>query len=119
MTAAKWLPGPWFVHDYSALYPGQITVSCDDPAEITVANVRSGASGTPAEALANAHLIAAAPELYDGLGELLDDIETGLIASASSHSGRDDEDFLSEFPEDYERCKRLRGLLAKARGETP
>jgi hypothetical protein len=40
-----------------------------------------------------------------------------LIASASSRSGRDDDDFREEFPDDYERCKRLRAVLAKARGE--
>ena len=64
-------------------------------------------------------LIAAAPALYDGLTELLDAIEPELIASASSHSGRDDADFREEFPADYERCKRLRAALASARGEQP
>ena len=64
-------------------------------------------------------LIAAAPELYEALAELLDAIEPQLVDSASSRSGRDDDDFREEFPEDYERCKRLREVLAKARGETP
>jgi hypothetical protein len=60
-------PGPWFVHDFreasSEPTVSDITVSCDHPATITVCVMDRALTATVDEALANAHLIAAAPAM--------------------------------------------------------
>ena len=114
MSESKWTPGPWVVQTCavsSVLY----LAAGAWPFGSTICELEDEPREGTREA--NARLIAAAPELYAGLVELLDETEAGLIASASSRSGRDDDDFREEFPDDYERCKRLRAVLAKARGE--
>jgi hypothetical protein len=70
-------PGPWFVHDFSAVpgftnpTPGDVTVSCDHPATIAVASMDRALTATIDEARANARLIAAAPELLKQIKGLL------------------------------------------------
>lgn len=74
-------PGPWFVHDFSEApgfanpSPADVTVSCDHPATITVASMDRAMTATLGEARANAHLIAAAPELLTALKWFIDDID--------------------------------------------
>lgn len=92
----KFTPGSWLAHterDYSAVYAdsGNIEVCyCDtqmeDDDNHTVA--------------ANAHLIAAAPEMYALLNNILNDLETDGGISLNDNAAND-----------------IRGLLAKARGE--
>lgn len=51
--------GQWFFHDFSAL-GGDVTVSCDHPASITVAYMGRSLTATLVEQQANAAFIAAA-----------------------------------------------------------
>lgn len=66
-------PGPWFVHDFSEIcleqapQVGDVTVSCDHPATITVARMGRALTATIEEARANARLIAAAPDLLEAM----------------------------------------------------
>jgi len=62
MIEAEHTPGPFFVHDFTAL-GGTVDVSCDHPATLTVASMGNALTGTHAEKVANAHLFAAAPNL--------------------------------------------------------
>ena len=58
--------GPWFVHDFTDASPDKwpaVTVSCSHPDSITVAHMGSALTNTHEEAMANARLIAAAPDL--------------------------------------------------------
>jgi hypothetical protein len=52
--------GPLFVHDFSEI-GGEVTVSCDHPATITVATMDNGLTGALAEKQANAEMFANAP----------------------------------------------------------
>jgi hypothetical protein len=54
--------GPWFVHDFSGI-EGEVTVSCDHPATLTVAYMGSALTGTLEEKRANAKAISAVPQL--------------------------------------------------------
>jgi hypothetical protein len=68
--------GPWFLHDFREASDNpcvsDITVSCDHPATITVANMANALTGKDAEALANAAFIALSREAVPAL---LDTIE--------------------------------------------
>ena len=69
--------GPWFVHDLRGM-GGPISISCTTPDHITVADIGPGIENTEAEALANARLIAAAPDLLaerDRLLEVLKELQ--------------------------------------------
>ena len=55
-------PGPWFVHDLTGI-GDPVSVSCTTPDHITVANMGPALTNTHEESLANARLIAAAPDL--------------------------------------------------------
>ena len=75
-------PGPWFVHDLRGI-GGPISISCTTPDHITVADIGPGIENTEAEALANARLIAAAPDLLierDRLREALENMPAVTIA---------------------------------------
>ena len=77
---SDYTPGPWFVHDLRGV-GGPISISCTTPDHITVADIGPGIENTEAEALANARLIAAAPDLLaerDRLREALNDIAYGF-----------------------------------------
>ena len=71
-------PGPWKAHFnvIGAIIPGHI-VKADDEAECPIASlwVGGGTKGKPTQ-IANAHLIAAAPEL---LGSLIDVLGLALL----------------------------------------
>ena len=64
-------PTPWFVHDFSGLAespsPGDVTISCDHPATITVASMGRALTGTLYEAQDNADLIVRAVNLHHRL----------------------------------------------------
>ena len=70
-------PGPWYAHDFSGLNsngkkdPSDVCVSCVTPDHLTVCYMGNGLTATHKEWEANAHLIAAAPELLEALEELL------------------------------------------------
>ena len=67
MTSPKWTPGPWTVFDEDDRCPG---IDSPELSIILYDDVDGGAGvqgRTHEEALANARLIAAAPELLDGL----------------------------------------------------
>lgn len=94
MSEKKWTPGPWTL-DTSEKWPQ------------VYANETVISSST--ERIEDAHLIAAAPDLYEALEELL---EHGIIGG---HSGRSDDDEPCD-DEDCATCK-VQAVLAAARGE--
>lgn len=72
---SKATPRPWFVHDFTGAVmpqhepsPGDVTVSCDHPASITVATMGRSLTATLDEARANAALIV---KTVNERGELL------------------------------------------------
>lgn len=98
-----WTPGPWLIsptgpvmHGYSQPY----AVACH-PTLNLVCGCFGDIAGGEEQAHANAHLIAAAPSLYEALEALL---------SLNEYMGRG---------EDNPAFARARAALAKARGETP
>ncbi len=67
----KSTPRPWFLHDFTGAFeaptPGDVTISCDHPATITVASMGRALTGTLEEARANAALIFHAVTARDAL----------------------------------------------------
>lgn len=113
MSKEKFTPGPWFVSE-------DITrdrdINCHYVGDEYIAgfNIESGAKeivsceGIPGcgdEERSNAHLIAAAPDLYEALSELVEEIGVELKA------------IVGVFGESREITK-ARAALAKARGES-
>lgn len=120
MTETKFTPGPWrLADDYdNALHicsPWSSNVrpeSSDTYGSCLgahICQVRHQGEDAPvvklSQAKANAHLIAAAPELYEAL-------KRGLkaLSFAVEHAGGD--------PETHYCCVQMRAALAKARGES-
>ncbi len=88
MSETKWTPGPWIQEDRDIL----------SVALIDAENPKRGREVIAAAHIeANAHLIAAAPELYEALAE--------MVAGWEGFDVNDDA------------ANRVRALLAKARGE--
>lgn len=83
INTAQHTPGPWFVHNHSrpfAIYAGP--KGHDDsvarPDAILGHVFKSHVNGHQGQQIANAHLIAAAPELLDALELALHSLECGL-----------------------------------------
>jgi hypothetical protein len=89
----SWTPGPWRTESRGGSYPVSV-VSSDRPDKI----VGPFCGGSTPEDTANAHLIAAAPDLYEALD--------ALVSPRHGHSN------LCKCPW----CN-ARAALAKARGE--
>ena len=67
----KFSPGPWNVQDNTADAHGQLLVDSAHGAVAICYTIQDGESGVPAECLHNARLIAAAPELFACIKEVL------------------------------------------------
>jgi len=98
-------PGPWFAHDFSGINEGDVeasdfSVSCTTPDHITVAVMGTGLRNKKEEWEANAHLIAAAPELLEAL-EIV--------------KQWDIENFALDIP--IEIRKKMQAAITKARGQ--
>jgi phage tail protein X len=96
MTDTKWTPGPWEVRTENGairVYYGKTIAITDQMFE------------------ANAHLVAAAPELYEALKAMADDYEEFVYNPATD---RWDVPLFNKPVHDM-----ARAALAKARGETP
>jgi hypothetical protein len=114
----KATPTPWFVHDFSGIAacdqdstgarPCDVTISCDDPATITVAVMDRGLTGTMEEARANAALIMCAVNSHAALVSALEAMEV-----ATRHI-RYDADKDIAFAEARQQT---RAALAAAKGE--
>lgn len=98
-TKAEWTTGPWIAIDKSVGGAFQIIPSPNDPGDLRIATVTNAPND-----LANARLIAAAPELYEALERLLL-AHTGGTAARSVQQQREDAAFAT-------------ASLAKARGES-
>ena len=94
----KWMPGTWAQDKFA------LSVDILASRQKLVATVKSKNCDSPEEMAANAHLIAAAPELYDAL----EDCEYWLSAPPTSQRGRERVANV---------IKRARTIMAKARGE--
>lgn len=89
----KWTPGPWVVDDYREDTPPRWFV--------VPATYRGTICSIRADGEADAHLIAAAPDLYDALEWCVRALEQDYRGSAED----------CEIPQD------VRAVLSKARGE--
>jgi hypothetical protein len=77
----KWTDGSWFVEH------GSLWVLSDDPRATIIAEV-SGAPSNP-QALADARLIAAAPDLYEALASIVRKIDLlGPVTAPSMNAAR-------------------------------
>ncbi len=103
MAEPKWTKGPWRLGD-DALHGKALTIWAAQPG-VCITSVFDASMGPDAppmrEALANARLAAAAPELYDALERILRMPINGVPL-------RDWEDY---------NIKEALGILAKARGK--
>lgn len=104
MTEPKWAPGPWEVdEDYRPGMSWNRHIVYGSDRENRVCFMSHSDGRAPERDRANAHLIAAAPELYEALLHIADEIETD--------GGVDTSDWLN--------MAAARAALAKARGEAP
>ena len=103
MSEAKFTPGPW-----RRLKWGGIATGAES--DLTAKRVRHSScwvtnawceSDSTSETIANDHLIAAAPELYEALDQILDDMGNDGLSCCQAAKDQ------------------ARAALAKARGETP
>jgi hypothetical protein len=104
MSEPKWTPGPWRVRTESVQRDGFAEIDSTHWWALAEVVIKRDDDGSPEarQAPHNAHLIAAAPDLYAALDAILGWQETdptSLGALAASNHGRN--------------------VLAKARGETP
>ena len=108
MSETKWTPGPWEVCDLSIRdgVPVHEITSLHDSCWIAQVQDHRNCSGT-LPGSANAHLIAAAPELYEALEALVP------FAIGSWHI----EPIDGAFEGAMQRVKSARAALRKARGE--
>jgi len=104
--ATKHTPGPWFVYETASAYN-----KCDYSIEYrTKVHNNPGFIGKvwgQYEGEANAHLIAAAPEMLEALEDILQRLEDDLFLAGVPR----------EQHKDQRRLKRLYKAIAKARGE--
>jgi hypothetical protein len=113
----NWTPGPWAIirnsWEVSSVYDssGGVVAEC----RINCAVSKETAPGFEANKDANAHLIAAAPELYAALQSLYDAYKR--VEDTDITTSRDDCDSVINQLIDAERG--ALAALAKARGETP
>lgn len=113
--SAGFAKGPWsvFVSGYAGDWPG---VEAPGPRTIVVfgdsdVDDDGGIRGADkSEALANAHLIAAAPDMYEALAEA----ERMFRWYGDGHAAKPDP---AKAARNYEMADRLATTLAKARGE--
>tara|TARA_R110000824_G_scaffold308609_1_gene496046 strand:+ start:114 stop:431 length:318 start_codon:yes stop_codon:yes gene_type:complete len=75
MTAPKWTPGPWDVRPGWGLNAIEVAPVDDAPDLVGEPTEVAGISDCYTEHEANAHLIAAAPELYEALESLVGQID--------------------------------------------
>lgn len=94
MSEARWTPGPWCADDASGEGPWGV-FHVETGGEIACPIQDETGDGACREATANAHLIAAAPDLAEALEDLIGIGEVGRNAAED----------------------RARAALAKARGE--
>ena len=108
-------PGPWSAGRnpaFTTVLDGQEgkAIYNSDNYHVAWANAFDGDVLRIDTAIANAALIAAAPEMYAELKDLLDAMEAGLFPQAAPGV---------DYPSVMEKKWELRKLLKKARGEKP
>lgn len=117
MTDTKFTPGPWAVRMSDNGYPHQIEAPSADDGKAGAVGKRITRWGflmlpSSAEAEANAHLIAAAPDLYATLAYYADQFCEGFCGDLPNAGT-----YNPEMDIDCSGCK-SRAALAKARGES-
>jgi hypothetical protein len=93
----KWTPGRW-VAKWSKYEEGNFIVQAGMPTNRVLAQFDGDGDGPDGQSLADAHLIAAAPDLYAALDGLLGLLDAGSLYEPQAYAAR--------------------AALAKARGET-
>ena len=87
MTSAPWTPGPWTVHksrttdDVGIIGGGGCLAEC-------FSEIRRKNENAVREQEANAHLIAAAPDLYAALDGLLGLLDAGSLYEPQAYAAR-------------------------------
>lgn len=99
----NWMPGPWEIDEENTCLSVRVSGNIKPGARWRVATVGSvGRSKSDEQDMATAHLIAAAPDLYDALEEL-HDIVTAI--------------YEGDYQPDYFTLQPARLALKKARGD--
>jgi len=122
MSGEKFTPGPWHLEAGETL-----KIVCNKGSKIANAVfVWLTGRRTEEEAKANAHLIAAAPELYDELKKAIRYIPEEVMYCNGMKcretwcgSCNDEDDAEMEVGAAQARLRKIRAALAKARGEVP
>lgn len=107
MSETKFTPGPWVENNDDGFSRGSIWAGCSPSGAGAVGTLIANVAGDSAEADANAHLIAAAPDLYAALTDAYE----VLGAILEDTDGDDGERIPNPL------LVQLRAALAKARGE--
>lgn len=100
MSDTKFTKGPWVATLDEDGYEASVVTSCGIEWDIATVICDPGynSTGGDVEAINNAHLIAAAPDLYDACAEFIRKCDSGTARSTASY-------------------KQMTYALAKARGE--
>lgn len=120
MTEPKFTPGPWRIEDETTLVWG--ACNPDDTSsygmgypitECRTTNISSWAKGPDAEeGIANARLIAAAPDMYEALEAVLPFVPISFATTSRPGNANEKNEKLAAA------LSQARAALAKARGET-
>ena len=99
-------PAPWLLNDCDDAHDCAVTIRTESDTLIAVMADETGEDWSESEILANAHLIAAAPELLEALESIIPDLEqlNGLYSE-------------DDNPDSYENLRAVRAVIAKAKGE--
>jgi hypothetical protein len=106
MTDTKFTPGPWMWRQSTDMSFGDDKKTWCLAPGILIADMTDGTPGGDKRDRANAHLIAAAPDLYEALSSVGDNLLSG---DDSAHGGYVDLDGAA--------VQKIMDALAKARGE--
>src|SRR5690554_3803697 len=88
MTERKWTPGPWVVCEYCEASDEVVVVAngAEYITSIDVDGQSNSDTGVMDQIYANAHLIAAAPDLYEACEEFVRKCDIGQARSTNSYN---------------------------------
>lgn len=113
MSQAKHTPGPWEAK-WSKYSEGKYLVQTKHPSNRVIASFDDDGDGAGEQSIADAHLIAAAPELLEALKAAHKDLKT-----ASRQLSEDHKLVLSGRGWGWRTLAIIEGAIAKATGEHP
>lgn len=108
----KHTPGPWTIERKHEMMPGEV-VKLDDPRGVKRCPIAT-VNGLGPEAVSNANLLAAAPDLLDALK----DLDASWSEDLPEGPDTPERNGVRIWPRHAELWRRIRSIIAKAEGKS-